>query len=473
MSDVSRRLLWALRLLALTLLALHLLAGRFSEPVAWGLWPSTYLPAAWRWGLAASAGLLVFFGDRAWLAVRPLAERAVASVRPGTPAGSLALAVLAAVPFYLLRIRHLRWGDAELLVTALGDPYWLVYVWKAPLDVFLHARLWQWAYHTLGWPSPVPVYRILSILAGVAFVWVLLRLAHTLGRDRAERALIAGLIGTLGTMQLFFGYIENYPIMTAGVLLYLWLAVRALREQGSLLAAATALAVTHAFHPVTLILTPSLLYLARVNHSNRAAANVQRSSASPRVFGLPFQLHLALSIVVPYLLVFAGVSALMLGGGHGYEKLLGVDSPGGGDRQWFVPLFQVTTEWQHYTMFSLGHLLDIVNLQALVAPVVLPGLALTALLAWRRLPRRDRTLVFLALAAGFYLLFTLTWNADYGGQKDWDLFAPASVPAALLLAYLLPRALPERAALRAAGWALIAAQAFHTAVWIYRNTLVH
>lgn len=458
MSDVSRRLLWALRLLALALLTLDLLAGRFSEPVAWGLWPSTYLPVAWRWVMAAIAGLLIFFGDRVWLAVRPFAQRVVTSVRPGTPAGSLALAVLAAAPFYLLRIRHLRWGDAELLVTALGDPYWLVYVWKAPLDVFLHARLWQWAHAALGWPSPVPVYRILSILAGVAFVWVLLRLACTLGRDRAERALIAGLIGTLGTMQLFFGYIENYPIMTAGALLYLWLAVRALHGEGSLLAAATALAVTHAFHPVTLILTPSLLYLAYVLGRQRGARQSLR-------------LRLALSIVVPYLLVFAGVSALMLGGGHGFEQLLGIDSPGGGDKQWFVPLFQVTTEWQHYTMFSVAHLLDIVNLQALVAPVVLPGLALTALLAWRRLPRRDPTLVFLALAAGFYLLFTLTWNADYGGQKDWDLFAPASAPAALLLAYLLPRALPERAALRAAGWALIAAQAFHTAAWIYRNTL--
>lgn len=450
MSDVSRRLVWALRLLALALLALHLAAGRFSEAVAWGLWPSTYLPAGWRWGTAVAAALLIFFGDRAWLTIRPAADRLLAWLRPGTPGGSLALAVLAAVPFYLLRIRHLRWGDAELLVTALNDPYWLVYVWKAPLDVFLHARLWQWAHHALGWASPVPVYRLLSILAGVAFVWILLRLAGTVGRSRAERALIVGLIGTLGTMQLFFGYVENYPIMTAGMLLYLWLALRALQGQGRLIAAATALAVTHAFHPVTLILTPSLLYLAYIQKG---------------------QFKKLLSIVVPYALVFAGVSALMLGGGHGFEKLLGVDSPGGGDRQWFVPLFQATTEWQHYTLFSAAHLLDVVNLQALVAPVVLPGLALTALLAWRRLPR-DETSAFLLLAAGFYLLFTLMWNADYGGQRDWDLFAPAAVPAALLLAYILPRALPERAALRAAGWALIAAQAFHATAWLYRNTLI-
>lgn len=466
MSKTSHRLVWALRLLALALIAAHLAAARASEEVAWGFWPITYLPGGWRWGVAAAAALLICAGDRAWPAIRRPVDRALAWARPGTPGGSLALAALAALPFYLLRIQHLRWGDAELLVTALGDPYWLVYVWKAPLDVFLHARLWQWAHHVLGWPSPVPVYRILSILAGMLFVWVLLRLAHMLGRNRVERALIAGLVATLGTMELFFGYIENYPIMTAGVLLYLWLALRALRGEGSLAAAATALAVTHAFHPVTLILTPSLLYLAYV----LTVPSQGHGAEGPQ--GRPLRrLSALLSIAVPYALVFAGVSALMLAGNHGFEKLLGVDSPGGGDQRWFVPLFEVTTEWEHYTMFSLGHLLDIVNLQALVAPVVLPALALTAALAWRRRPQGDRAFVLLLLAAGFYLAFTLTWNADYGGQKDWDLFSPASVPAALLLAYLLPRALPERVALRSAGWALVVAQAFHTAIWIYRNTL--
>jgi hypothetical protein len=69
------------------------------------------------------------------------------------------------------------------------------------------------------------------------------------------------------------------------------------------------------------------------------------------------------------------------------------------------------------------------------------------------------------------LLLILTWNPDYGGQRDWDLFAPAAAPAAALLAYVLPRALPEVEALWAAAWALIPVQGFHTAAWVYQNTL--
>jgi hypothetical protein len=255
-------------------------------------------------------------------------------------------------------------------------------------------------------------------------------------------------------MQLFFGYIENYSIMAVGVLLYAWLALRTLRGELALVWPATVLALTHAFHPATLILAPSLLYLGW-----RGWRDAGRG------------LSVLASLAVPYFIVLAGVLAFMTAGNHGVDALLGADSPGGGDRQWFVPLFEITTRWQHYTMFSLGHLVDIINQQLMSAPVVWPGLLLTATLAWRALPRRDPAFRLLALMAFTYLLLTLTWNPDYGGQRDWDLFAPAAIPAALLLAYTLSRVLPERAAVRRAGWALITAQAFHTLAWVYQNTL--
>lgn len=169
--------------------------------------------------------------------------------------------------------------------------------------------------------------------------------------------------------------------------------------------------------------------------------------------------------------MFAAVVALMTAGNHGLDALMGVDFPGGGDRKWFVPLFEVTTEWQHYTMFSWGHLVDIVNQQLMSGPVVWPGLIILAALAGRRIPWRDPAFRLLAVMALLYLLLTLVWNADYGGQKDWDLFSPAAVPAALLLAYTLPRALPDGDAQRKAAWALIVPQAVHTIAWIYQNTL--
>jgi hypothetical protein len=468
MSAVSRRLLWALRLLGVALIALSLAAPYFSEKAAWGLWPMTYMPVALRWSLAVAAAALVLFGDRLRFPYR------LGRLNLGTPGRRLTLAALCAIPFYLLRIQHLRWGDAKVLVQAIPHPdFKLTYIWQAPLDVFIHAKGWALGNQLFGWPDPRPVYWILSTAAGVAFVWVLLGLALWLGRNRAERALIAGLVITLGTMELFFGYIENYTFMTLGVLIYIWLALLAMRGETSLAWAAVALAVTNAFHPSTIILTPSLLYTGFVaaRSARRPASENTRLPSRAGEHYPRSAWGATASIIVPYVLVLAGVVALMSAGGHGIDALLGADAPGGGDRRWFVPLFRTTSKFEHYTMFSLGHLQDIVNEQLLVAPAILPGLILVAIFAWRRLPLRDPALRLLAVMAVCYLALTLTWNPDYGGQRDWDLFAPAAIPAAILLGYALPRALPEARALSGGGLALVAAQGFHLIAWIFQNTL--
>ena len=390
----------------------------------------------------------------------------------------LVVSLGAAIPFYLFRIVHTRWGDAYILVNSIAHPgVYLTYSWQAPLDVYLHARLWAAGNRLFGWQDAMPAYWLLSIAAGVVFVWVTLDLALRLGQNRTQRVLFAGLVLTLGTMQLFFGYVENYTLMTLGVLIYAWLAVRVLHGELSPVWPAAALALTHAFHPSTLVLAPSLLYLA---WACRAAPPLYAADGSrPPARARPARSYAttAAMIAVPYVLVGLGVLALMSAGGHGIQALFGSDAPGGADRSWFVPLFRASSQWEHYTMFSAGHLLDTVNEQLLVGPMLLPGLALAALFGWRGVAgnlcsaRQDRReFLFLVLLAASYLLLTLVWNPDYGGQRDWDLFSPAAVPVALLLGRVLVRALPEKEALREAAWTVLAAQAFHTITWIYQNT---
>lgn len=467
LSRLSRRLLIAIRITAVVLILLNFAALWLPEQIAWGLWPVRYLPAAAAVVLGAVALLVALAGEQLWERAARL-RALLARVRFTSPVVRALIALAAGVLFLVFRIRHLRWGDAELLVKALADPYRLTYVWQAPLDVYLHARAWQAGEALFGWPDPIPVYRILSTLAGVLFVWILLGVAAELGRNRTERGLFAGLVLTLGTMQLFFGYIENYPLMTLGILVYVYLAILCLRGRVALVWPAIALALTNGFHPSTIVLTPSLIYLAFAAF----AANRRNVEGSQDVMGSSVRIDTrsVLSVAIPYIVVLGGVIALMSGGGHGLDALMGVDFPGGGDRSWFVPLFEITTEWQHYTMFSLGHLIDIVNQHLLVAPAIWLTIALVVVLAWSRLRDVGREGVFLAVMAGCYLLLTLVWNADYGGQKDWDLFSPAAIPAALLLGWLLPRALPERRALRAAGLALVAAQGFHLLAWVWQNT---
>ncbi|MEZ4608874.1 MAG: hypothetical protein R2838_01215 [Caldilineaceae bacterium] len=90
-------------------------------------------------------------------------------------------------------------------------------------------------------------------------------------RRLAPAWLTYGLLVSLGLLQLFFGYVENYSFAAVGVLAYLWLGLR-VAGASPLWLAATVLAVTNATHPSTIVLAPSLLYRAQpARETNRGS----------------------------------------------------------------------------------------------------------------------------------------------------------------------------------------------------------
>lgn len=521
----SARVLTALRTFCLALVVLHLLAGRFAEEHAWGLWPYTYLPQPWQIVLASLTILTILPNTAA--ALLRVAQRALNATRltfHHRNALFALIALLSLVPFALFPIVHTRWGDAYILVNAIAYPdpaLRLTTTWQAPLDVWLHARLWAIGHGLLGWTDAWPAYRILSPLAGALYVYVLLRLADSVGRNRTEKLLIIGLLGTLGTMQLFFGYAENYSLAAAGILIFLWLSLETLAGRRALWQPSLALAVTIGLHPSTVVLSPALLYVTWVWGKEKEGRRGKGGTGA-------VWWSAVWQVAVPMVLVAGGVVLLMELSGNGVAALTSTDRPGGGDGRMFVPLAATTTRWEHYTMASWAHLLDWLNMQMLTAPVTLGGLVIVGvtLLADRWRAMRDRKhvphtrhshegrnpelagmdfhlrgndglqnrsprvrqsqvnavkpagvvsgrdeLVFLALSTGLYWLFTWVWNPDYGGQRDWDLFSLAAIPSTLLLARLLPRVLPDRGELAQAGLMLTTVSAMHTAAWIYQNTL--
>lgn len=460
----QNRLLFTLRLWGLVVLSLHLAAWQLPEDTAWSLWPYTFFPPWLGWGLALLAGALVITPchnlvsnvlRRGWRVTLSLAL---------PPRLWFALAALAAGGlFWLARLRHLRWGDAYLLSVALSYPdldLRVVYNWQAPLTVFLHQRLWQFVAHPLlGWPVE-NVYAAVSIVCGVFFVYLLLVFTTRLGRSPLESAVLAGLVLSTGSMQLFFGYVENYTIISLGLLVTLYLAWQTAQGQLPPVWPVLALSLTNAFHPSTVFLWPGMWLLVWL---------CRRRGYVSWVGG-------GLQLVLPPVLVGAGVLALMESGGHGLSALLGVDRPGGGDGLWFVPLFQTSTRWQHYTMFSAAHLLDWSNVHLLISPFGLPAIALVLAAArgfgaalFNRPAERDYA-YFLAVTAGMYVLLTWLWNPDYGGRNDWDLFAPSAFVYTLLAGYLLVRGLAHPKKLQAAGVFMVAVSLLHTAAWIFANT---
>jgi hypothetical protein len=457
-----------LQLWGLIVLTLHLAASNLPAETAWSVWPYTFLPPWLGWLLALLVAALIIpaFNN---IALKGLDW--LWSVWPGKyarPVWFALAALLAGLLFWLARLRHLRWGDAYVLTVALaydgpGGP--LIYNWQAPLTVFTHQRLWQFVANPLfGW-SPEDVYAAVSIICGMIFVYVLLTFLSQLERSPLETAVLAGLMLTTGSMQLFFGYVENYTIVSLGLLITLFLAWRALRGEVQPVWPVLALSLTNGFHPSTVFLWPGMLFLVWQCWKR------QRVSLTAGLW----------QTILPPLLVGGGVFALMEHGDHGLSALLGADRPGGGDAIWFVPLLAATTQWQHYTMFSVAHVLDWSNEHLLISPFGLPLILLSLITIYRfRLTlfgpsKYDASLDkdyshFLGVTAAAYLLFTWLWNPDYGGHKDWDLFAPSAFVYTLLAGYLLVRVLSDRDKLRAGGLFVIAVSLLHTAAWIFTNT---
>jgi len=477
----ERRTVLLLYGLLLLLIALHLFvltlpstagalpAADEAEAHWWGFWPVRY-PPVWVVGL----GVMGVIGAMLWFWWLSNAEAQRHRGAEGDRLSSLpmihwtALIVLALVlicAFFLFPIVHTRWGDAYIIANAVGWPdpaLRLTHSWQAPLDLYLHSRVWLAFHQRFQWSDATPVYRLLSPVAGILYLAVALQLGRM--KTLAPAWLSFGLLASLGVMQLFFGYVENYSFAAAGILAYLWLGLGVIEGRRPLWLAATVLALLNATHPSTIVLSPSLLYVA------------WQQWRDGRTTGW----RAVVEVALPVLLAAGGTLLLMEAGGHGLAELLGEDRPGGGDGRWLVPLFATTTRWEHYTLFSWPHLRDFLNEQMLVAPVVLPALLLlwggtfraglrstsSALLA-----EEKKTARFLWIAAAFYWLFILLWNPDYGGQRDWDLFSLSTIPSTLLLIWLLPRRLTFPRLLQAGALPLILFQALHTAAFVYQNRL--
>jgi hypothetical protein len=461
-----KRLLWALRIYAIALLSLHLVAPWLPEEIAWGIWPYSLLPLAVRYGGVLVAFLLLWppVTDRLEAFLPSLIRRTglhrlrASGEGLGRTASCLALALFSAVPFWWGRIVHTRWGDAYILTKAIPHPdVRLTYTWQAPLDLFIHAKLWAAANSLWGW-DVMRLYNVTSVLAGVAFVYLVCRAASDLGRTPAERWLMGGAILSLGMMQLFFGYVENYTLIPLGILGFLWLGLRVLQGRSPIWLASLVLAVTNALHPSTIVLWPAaLVVVVAVGAGERVA-----EKPTWRRWG---------EFVVPPLLVAGVLLLFMEQGGHGISALLGADFPGGGDRRWVVPLWETETKWEHYTMFSMGHLLDILNEQLLVAPFSLALLVLTALFLPRRRGEVGHEGFFLAVAGLGYLALTLIWNPDYGGRRDWDLFAPVALPLTVWAIYTLSQRVIDGRFLRRVAWIVVPTSFLHLLGWVYSNTL--
>lgn len=290
---------------------------------------------------------------------------------------------------------------------------------------------------------------LMANLSGFFFLLFTALLSFELFPKRKQASVFFLLVTLQGYLFLFFGDKDVHTQELAAIMLFLFLSVRCIRGMTHIIFPSAALGIAYLLHNVSGVLLPSLFALYFLTE--------KLSPSLPLALALPNRLFTWRFAFM--CLAFAGVVLAFFAGVYSDRYNYADDFFGGGKGWMFVPLHNIGSPFQHYTMFSYAHFLDVANLLFLLGPLGLVIAVLMTLSEGGRL-LSDRIALFFLFGAMFSLAFVLTWNFDYGAILDANLAAVGMLLPTVLGAYLLCRRLEEKHFFAAAS-AAIAGSALH------------
>ena len=422
-------------------LALHLLPLGWRSSPLWGTDLLFYHPPLFQ-GLFLLAAVLLFVPTfrrqvRTWIRALPFGLWN-SGRRTWITKSLILLAALAA--FVALRTANHLLGDGYLILREL-DAGILERTQRAPLAFALIRAL-----HSTGGAlleTAENTIRLYSYASGGLYVLLCFPVAGALGKNPREKSIALAFLLTGGYLQLFFGYVETYPLCMPGILLYLLLGLRVLENRMSIYVPALFLSLLVNLHFALLLLFPSLIVLAYRSHRNIQAC-------AP-----PWKNRLTTVAI----LSFFPASAVLFFCLPGIDPVTYLSRMG---KSHLLPVLSEPGFHEPYRLFSLSHFFDFVNLQALAAPGAWMALAMLDKRAFCHRP-------FLLAAAAFPLLFTFLANPEIGAFRDWDILALPALPLTLWTASAFLARMRDRNSAFHTAFLICGAAALHSLMWIGLN----
>jgi tetratricopeptide (TPR) repeat protein len=397
--------------LSIALLLIHYVPYFLSGGPVWGFNHLAFLPDI----------MPIFFGGLGFLALLmflPPADRLAGWAYRGAARicfGSsnnfrwFVIAVAALLLFWFCRMPTNLLGNGYTVLLNIGGELSTIFTWTksgATGIAYFLAQLLPYS----GLDSAEYAYTIMSIISGSVTVFFFLGIACELAQSQSTRLMIFCLLMFSGWTLLFFGYIENYSIMWPFMTGYIYYSLKYLKGKGNLLLPTLFMVLAMVMHLEALFILGSYLPLIFA----RGIGDRLYRRYTPVIW-----------IIMTLLLVIGGSIFLYI-----YKNSVRLQE------HHVIALTVHYARTPGYTLFSMTHLLDIVNEFLLLIPI-LPALLV---LGWSK-PRRlinDAPGVFLFFLAAGGLAFMLIIDPGLGMGRDWDLFAPFGLGLLLLLARNLP-----------------------------------
>ncbi len=356
--------------------------------------------------------------------------------------------------FWSFRIRHLLLGDGLVLAQNISMPQ--AFHPLEPVGIFFQQNWYAFASHWFRAPGTAErdvAWRTIamgSALCGVLFALIAAWIVRNLFAATTEQASNQSFIPTAalllllsqGFIQLFFGYVETYPLLLVAMAYYVGCVVSYLQGRGTLLAVLLSCLAALSVHLSAAALLPSLLFVVIV-------AIRRRPNHSP--WG---ELLAGFVAAVLLLTVLSTV-------GHGFDL----------SKTLLATVGRIATGESDAPGFATSriHALDILNEQILIGPL---GLFLLILgLVGRRAARGPEAFRWFmwALVIPYVVVVAVAGDSNLGYARNWDLLAPVGFVFTVAgLYFLLEQAREPRTRRLALGLA-VAVSLFHTVPWIALN----
>ena len=392
------------------ILVVFLVASFFPQYRLWGVNWWAYFPGyvpfvLFALGAVAPMVTRAMFKDREWCAGD---DRASGDSNSKYFIIVCCLTVVYGFAFYLLRARTHFLGDGYTALASLASDNPLVKP-RGLGEGLLHV----WIKSIIGGDAETAAllsFQVISISAGVLFLVAVALVSKWLFERTIDRVLFWLGFASGGYMLLFFGYVENYSLFVLSVGVYSLIGLLVVKGKVNRWLILPVLGLAVFFHTMGVTLIPSAVYLLVAN-SKLGNALARLNSKTKLLMG-------AITVVILVSLFYYFYSTDYF------------------FRFAFVPLLENRFTVEGYTLFSLKHIVDYLNLSILL----LPGLPLVAV-----------TLFFLPLKKVFrqreyhYLLILLVstlgavfiFDPKLGMPRDWDLFSFSGVPLVILGYYLV------------------------------------
>ncbi len=409
-------------------LAIVLTSGH-PRPTAWGLDTPGYLAPPLR------ATILVLIGVGAVLLIL------AALIGKGTPSAVLKrpdqrsrwshwspwiLLFVYAGTLWALRVRSYFLGDQMVWLDNIRASQFPLY--SEPLASLVW-RGYVMLLRAVGIPVTNGSLALLPTLCGVAAAVVAWRIARFMAPDPTGRLITVALFLTLGTTQLYCGYVESYSVVTLAILFYVLAALRLLNREGSSLLLGLSLVIAVATHLAALYLVPSYVMLVLLSPSSWTQRIGLLLLPIITAFGMAWLLAVDLSdLMRPFQVLSVALRSAAHGTGHPISQALLVARPIG----------------------------ELTNLVLLVMPI--PALVIASrVLSWpSQRWHLDPVSRFLTAAAIPGLLVASALVLPGSPAQDWDLLSVMVLPTALLGVLLASSNAKISSSLVRAGLALLA-----------------